>query len=692
MERARQTSLTTRVGSTADVRRGSDVILVTEPEIGATLRTKGRFYFLSEAPSASDAARRLAREIGELARDEYYYDLSAGIEVSLRKALRNANRRAWQRIKEIRGAPLLHCACAVMVEQDVYAAHIGATQVFLVRHARLFLPGEEPGELADFVHRTTKREASSLGSDPDLLPAIWRQKVEAGDTVILGSGAIVDGLGAEALKSAALTLHPRAAAQYLHDRFVAEGLVGSDAVMFIEIAAAAGAAPRFVSPQGQAITPPEVAAAETIRSRVDWVWRRRPRIGRAASAVARPAANAVTRSVAIGLELLPKKGAPLPRVPDNARHRLARQRRVTTVLAAALLLITVGIAALVLRDYQANQVIANYRVEVQAVETDIAAARQLMEQQRPDPDRARERLGAASVRIEQAARSTAADEKRLAELTAEISLLLDRLANVSIDLGREASQAKPAQLAATQFGLYAADPGAGRLWRIFGDPVQSGVVLEAGSGGVGRPVAVVTQEDSVYAIDDQRKVWKAQGNTVVDVTPPDTDRWLSVSGLAMFAGNLYVLDAQSGQLWKHEPAAGGRFGPAAPFIAEPLAPGTARSVAVDGDVWIVTVSGEVLRLRRQGLATAASRIDFTVRWNGDVPRPTAIQGLEEQLSLYVLDPERDLIVRLSRDGREIARFAIPGELAPASAFYVSELQELAYTIHGSKLALSDLSR
>lgn len=688
----RQTSLTTRVGSTADIRRGTDVILVHEPETGANLRTKGRFYFLSEAPSASDAARRLAREIGELARDEYYYDLSAGIEVSLRKALRNANRRAWQRIKEIRGAPLLHCACAVMVEQEIYAARIGAAQVFLVRHARLFLPGEDPGELADFVHRTTRRESASLGSDPDLLPAIWRQKVEPGDTVILGSGAIVDGLGAETLKSAALTLHPRAAAQYLHDRFVAEGLTGSDAVMFIEISPAVGAAPRFVSAPVQVTTPPEVAAAETIRSRMGWLWRKRPRIGSAAKAVAGPAANAVTRSVAIGLELLPKKGAPLPRVPDTARHRLARQRRITTVLAAALLLITIGIAGLVLRDYQANQVVADYRLEVQAVESDIAAARQLMEQQRPDEERARERLATASGRIEQASRSTAADEARLEALRSEIALLLDRLSNVSLDLARAAPDARPVQLAATQFGIYAADPGAGRLWRIFGEPPEHGVVLERGKAGVGRPVAVATQEDAVYTIDDQKKVWKAQGNTVADVTPPDTDRWRSVTGLAMFVGNLYVLDGQSGQLWKHEPRGDGRFGPAVPFIAEPLAPNTARAVAVDGDVWIVTVSGELLRLRRQGLATAASRIDFTARFEGDPPRPSAIQGLEEQRSLYLLDPERELIVRLSRDGRETARFALPADLDPPAAFYVAEGQEIAYTMHGAKLVHTDLGR
>ena len=688
----KQPSFATKVGSTADVRRGADIVLIHEPETGATLRTKGRFYFLSEAPSGSDAARELARELADLVRDEYYYDLSAGVETSLRKALRNANRRASQRIKEIRGAPLLHCACAVLVNKELYAARIGACQVFLVRHARLFMPGEEPGEMADFVHRTTTRHAASLGAEPDLLPGIWRQGVETGDTIVLASGALVDGLGADALLNSAVTLHPRAAAEHLHNRFVAEGLVGSDSVLLVEVSAASGAASRVASAPVQVSTPAEVAAAESIRTRLDWVWRRRPKIGTAAKAVATPAATAVTKSVAIGLELMPKKGAPLPRGPDTARHRLARQRRFTTILAAALLAATVGIASIAVRDYEANQVVADRRVAVQRIEEDIAAARRLLAQQRPDPDRAKERLASATTRIGAAASVSAVDESRLAGFRTEIATLIDRIANVSVDLARITPGAKPAQLAATTNGLYAADPGAGRLWRIFGEPVEAGVVLQKGQRNVGAPVAVATLDDVVYAIDDQKRVWKAQGNTIVEVTPPDTDKWKSVSGLAMFVGNLYVLDTQSGQLWKHEPNAAGRFGTAVPFLAAPLPPNTARSVAVDGDVWIVTTAGEIVRLRRQGLDTAAGRIDFTARWDGEAVRPVAVQALDSQRSLYFLDQAGKRVVRMTRDGRETSRSALSPDLDGPTAFYVSEGQQVAYTIHGSKLAATDISR
>src|SRR6058998_800895 len=236
-------------------------MIVSEPTLGATLRTKGRFYLLCEVAPAGSAGGQLAREVADLARQEYYYDLSAGIEVSLRKALRQANRRAAQRLRDHRGRVTLHCACAVVVNNELYAARIGAAQVFLVRRARLFLPGDEPGELADFVHRTTKREATSLGTDADVLPKVWRQSIEAGDTVILASAALIDGLGAEALKSAAVTLHPRSAAEHIHNRAVADGVVGSDAVILIEVAQSGSAALRIAPEPAPIVRPVEVAVA-----------------------------------------------------------------------------------------------------------------------------------------------------------------------------------------------------------------------------------------------------------------------------------------------------------------------------------------------------------------------------------------------------------------------------------------------
>ena len=687
-----QVSFVTKVGSTSDIRASkSDAVVIEEPGIGATRRTKGRLYLLCEA-SAPGGGAQIARELAELVRHEYYYDLSAGIEVSLRRALRQANRRATQRLREQRASYTLHIACAVVVNNEIYGSRIGGTQVFLVRRARLFLPGDEPGELADFVHRTTTREAVSLGSESDVLAKVWRQTVEPGDTLVIASSAVVDGLGAETLKNAAVTLHPRAAAEHVHNRAVADGVAGSDGVIFVEIAQASGAAAR-VAPEPEPVREPEeVVIAESIRSRIDTVWRHRPRVAALVQRVAAPVTSAATKGVAVGLELMPRRSAALPKHPDTARERSRRNRRAITTLAVMLLIAATGVGALAYRDYESTRAGREYQLAVVSAENDLNSAHNLAERKPPDPDGARQKIASAIGNINAASKSTFADQAQLAALRADAETLTDKLDGVIVDLGRIAAAAKPSQIIGNVNGLYITDPGTTYLWRIFGDPMQTNAILQRGTNGIGVPTLLTWQGEALYIIDDAHHVWRIQGTQVSDVTPPDAATWKSATTLAVFLSNLYVLDAASGQLWKHESADGVTFERAIPYLAQALPANTARSLAIDGDVWIVTATGEIQRYRRNPLETTAARVDFAPKWNGTTVNATAIQAVDAQRNIYVLDAPGRVIVQLSRDGRELGRVRLSPTLPPPTAFYVSEAGRVAYTVHGSKIVATSLDQ
>lgn len=686
----RPASFTTTVGAVGAGRDGQDVVVVHEPTIGSTLRTRGRFYLVCEVDPPSRRGSEIASEVSELARHEYYYDLSAGVEVGLRRALRKANRRAAQLVRDERGRVRLHLACAVIVNNEVHAARVGGAQVFLVRHARLFLPGEEPDELADFVHRTTTRRAPSLGAEMDLLPLVWRQTIEPGDTVILAGGAVVDALGAEALKNAAITLHPRAAAEHVRARAVAEGASGSGATVFIEVVPASGAAARLAGePEIPAREPAEVVVAETIRARADSVWRRRPRLGRAVAWILRPLARAAGAAALVAIELLPRRRTPLPRRHESARVRSARAQRLTALLAVGLLLATVGIGALVLQDYRANQVVNDYRIVMVGADSDITAARGLASRK---DERAWEMLASASARLDAAARSLAAEPARIAELRRQIGLLEDQLNGVVLDLATVAKGSSPTGLTQTVNGLYAADPGSGILWRIFGEPPRTGIVLQRGRQGVGTPVAVAAQGEALLTLDDARTVWRAEGNTVAALDLPKTETWKSATDLATFAGNVYVLDPAAGQVWRYAPNFAGVLDGPLPFLPEALPAGSARALASDGDIWVLTTAGEVQRYRRQGIDPVLTRLPFTVQWNGPALRPTHLQALETQRSIWLLDAAGRTVAQVTRDGRELARFTVTAHLPAPSAFFVSEGQALAYTVHGSKIVATDVTR
>jgi hypothetical protein len=686
-------SFSTTVGSTSDVRASKlDVVVIHEPDTGAQMRTKGRLFLLCEVAGGGNAGLQVAREVADLTRNEYFYDLSAGIEVSLRRALRQADRRAAQKLKDHRGGATLHIACAVVVNNEIYGARVGRAQVFLVRRARLFLPGDEPGELADFVHRTTTREAASLGADPDLVPKVWRQTIEAGDTLIIASGALIEGLGAEMLRSAAVTLHPRAAADHVHNRAVADGVVGSDAAIFVEITQSSGAAQRVAPEPTLVRAPSEVVIAETIRSRLDSLLRLRPRIGGLFKGAAQPVARAASTGVAVGLELMPRRSTQLPRRAENARDRSRRQRRAVTTLSLLLILVAGSVGALAYRDYQANSAQREYDLAMFNAQDALASAHRLADRKPPDPDGARVKIAQANAKLDEADGSPHANSEQIASLRADASALVDRLDGVIVDLGRIAAGANVGQIIGNVNGLYVADAGSGRLWRVFGDPLQTGVVMQKGTRGVGGPTFVTYEADVIYGMDDGRKLWRAEGDQVLDATPADSATWKSVTGIAVFTQNLYVLDSASGQLWKHESTNGANFGRALAYLGTPIAANAALSLAVDGDVWIVTNTNEIVRFRRNPLVTTAARIDFTPRWTGEPIRPTAIQAVGGQTNIYLLDAVGRQVVQMSRDGRELLRAKIPATLPQASGFYVSEVGRTIYTTHGSKVVATPLDK
>ncbi len=177
-----------------------------------------------------------------------------------------------------------------------------------------------------------------------------------------------------------------------------------------------------------------------------------------------------------------------------------------------------------------------------------------------------------------------------------------------------------------------------------------------------------------------------------DVTPADRDAWKSATAIAVFTSNLYVLDSASGQLWKHESSDGLSFGKAAGYLVAALPANTALSLAIDGDVWIVTTTSEIERFRRNPLVTTAARVDFVPRWQGEALRPVAIQAVNTQTNIYLLDAAAHAVVQMAKDGRELLRVTLPATLPQASAFYVSEVSRVVYTVHGAKIVATSLDR
>jgi hypothetical protein len=135
--------------------------------------------------------------------------------------VRNADRRL-RSSREGAGLPpgSIGAAAAVVRNDEVYLATVGPVEAYLVRGARLLVPDRSaPG---------------GLPLDEGRPIDVWRGELSVGDALLLVSRNVTETVGTEELKSAALTLHPQAAADHLHHLFVAMGGEGSDGLIVVE--------------------------------------------------------------------------------------------------------------------------------------------------------------------------------------------------------------------------------------------------------------------------------------------------------------------------------------------------------------------------------------------------------------------------------------------------------------------------
>src|ERR1035437_3177493 len=126
----------------------ADTVVVVEPNIGSTSRTKGSLYLLVTG-AGGRKLREATKLVAERIRDRFYYDLSAGISVCLRKAVRAANKVLLPSsdrpgVAAGESGPI-GLALAVIRGNELYVATIGPAEAYLVRQARLLtLPHSGP--------------------------------------------------------------------------------------------------------------------------------------------------------------------------------------------------------------------------------------------------------------------------------------------------------------------------------------------------------------------------------------------------------------------------------------------------------------------------------------------------------------------------------------------------------------------
>ncbi|MBT5775466.1 MAG: hypothetical protein HOH95_13950 [Dehalococcoidia bacterium] len=284
------------------------------------------------------------------------------------------------------------------------------------------------------------------------------------------------------------------------------------------------------------------------------------------------------------------------------------------------------------------------------------------------PELKRQALETANTELERA-RTVEPDNLEVEAVAERVSALLAVLdAVVELDqleplirfAGAITTPLEPAALVSGGGSLWLHDAEQGRVFRIDQqgqfEPVE---VYRAGAEYAGllaaAPIALNWDQagERLLLIDAERQLWSiADAVPAVPLVLRGVDQLGSVTSIAAYVSNLYILDAASGEVWRYLPAGDGYDSERSGLLGGIDLP-EATGLAVDGDVYVL--DGGTVRRFRQGEEQASLLI-------GIDRLPESPSGLTEDVIralVYVADRGNHRIVVADRDGLFLRQYRHP---------------------------------
>ncbi len=325
----------------------------------------------------------------------------------------------------------------------------------------------------------------------------------------------------------------------------------------------------------------------------------------------------------------------------------------------------------------------------------------------PGAGESRDSLNAALRELEEA-RSIDAEEPRIAALQEAVQRRLAEVNGVTpvAELRSvfrfEGAVTAPVDPVALVFG-------GNRLWVL--DAAGGGRVIAIDPGGVAAPA------DAYRAGTDQRYggfrarapagvAWDAEegrllildsGRSLFGVTPGDEPAPLplraargidargigAVEAIAAYAGRLYLLDGEGGEVWRYPPAVGG-FDSERQGLLGSIDLGEPRGLYVDGDVFVLGEGG-VRRFSSLGPEGAAQLADI----DAPVEDAAGIAGDASRGVILVADRGGRRIVSGDRDGPFLRQYVHP-DFTDLRGLALSEGGGVLYVLTGDGVRAFDL--
>jgi hypothetical protein len=546
-----------KLGVVADAQRlpdSPDTVLVVEPSVGSTARTKGNLYLLVTA-SGGRRLRDATRMVAERIRDEYYYDESAGISVCLQKAIRSANKRLLHsndRLITRQGEPgPIGLAVAVVRGNELYVATLGPAEAYLVRQARLLtLPDQNPD--------------SGLPAQDVADTEVWHGEILVGDCLVLVTPNVTRRLGLTPIQDALVQLHPQSAIEQIHRQLTGGGIgvTGGDGMIAIE----AGEVGATVKTQPlKPVWPSDPLAGIPDRSPIPLADQVSDGVAAVQSGArhASQTADGMMRGAVYGLlDKMPRRPTPRSKIKSATLQRERQQRLAAAVLGGLVILVLVVASAWAFAGHNAGDAIDTHQKAQQAyaqigqdLDSVFGNGRDLL---KSDPNRAVGYLSDAYTQL-QLARANGYPEADLAAYNTRVVAGLNRYYEVT-DLAPQVlasfgSDDLEDVVLGPDGAAYVLDKTANTVYRV---DLATGAKTTAAfkgeqdaarSGTVGTPRLLAVGGQDVLILDSNNAIWRwrNESSTLVQLSVPDASTW----GTDVRAFGTFTPDAQHAELGQY---------------------------------------------------------------------------------------------------------------------------------------------
>ncbi len=158
-----------------------------------------------------------------------------------------------------------------------------------------------------------------------------------------------------------------------------------------------------------------------------------------------------------------------------------------------------------------------------------------------------------------------------------------------------------------------------------------------------------------------------------------SDKWQEIKTLVAFAGNIYLLDGKSNQIWKHIATDTG-FTDARNYLTTDTVVDFSGAAAMDinGSIYIADAD-KILKF------TQGRKVDFNlVGLDKPVGQITLIAAMDELENIYLWDKPNQRIIVITESGQYLSQYLIGGNINPTGLFADEPLKKI-FLLSGSKV-------